>query len=292
MVTLDRAHLLLAFALVSPEWRNRGVGTALVIRSGNRLSAMGATEWTLAVTVGNPAAARGASRVPRGPQPLLTAAFGDQERRAPPPCQPLLPGDCESEASRPGTLRQSEVLGFGTPRGDDSPCFQRRTRRHRDLLHPGDRSGRERHGSVPSSGPDGARGDRQKVLAHDSNVARTIVEQGQVVGISAAGTPTVSGWLNTRWVVTTGVAGLPRAPSPTSSPRSTSARCMPAWQSTIRQHPRARQVRLRHRGHPPAERRADTGDPPPTGRARARTGGRLQHAASGSAYGAPRLPSH
>jgi ribosomal protein S18 acetylase RimI-like enzyme len=55
VVTLDRAHLLLAFALVSPEWRNRGLGTALVIRSGNRLSAMGATEWTLAVTVGNPA---------------------------------------------------------------------------------------------------------------------------------------------------------------------------------------------------------------------------------------------
>ena len=55
VVTLDRAHLLLAFALVSPEWRNRGVGTSLVIRSGNRLSAMGATEWTLAVTVGNPA---------------------------------------------------------------------------------------------------------------------------------------------------------------------------------------------------------------------------------------------
>ena len=55
VVTLDRGHLLLAFALVSPEWRNRGVGTALVIRSGNRLCAMGATEWTLAVTVGNPA---------------------------------------------------------------------------------------------------------------------------------------------------------------------------------------------------------------------------------------------
>ena len=55
VVTLDRAHLLLAFALVSPEWRNRGLGTALVIRSANRLSAMGATEWTLAVTVGNPA---------------------------------------------------------------------------------------------------------------------------------------------------------------------------------------------------------------------------------------------
>ena len=55
VVTLDRGRLLLAFALVSPEWRNRGVGTALIIRSGNRLSAMGATEWTLAVTVGNPA---------------------------------------------------------------------------------------------------------------------------------------------------------------------------------------------------------------------------------------------
>jgi len=55
VVTLDRGHLLLAFALVSPEWRNRGVGTALVIRSGNRLIAKGATEWTLAVTVGNPA---------------------------------------------------------------------------------------------------------------------------------------------------------------------------------------------------------------------------------------------
>ena len=55
VVTRDRGHLLLAFALVSPEWRNRGVGTALVTRSGNRLSATGATEWTLAVTVGNPA---------------------------------------------------------------------------------------------------------------------------------------------------------------------------------------------------------------------------------------------
>ena len=55
VVTQDRGLLLLAFALVSPEWRSRGVGTALVIRSGNRLNAKGATEWTLAVTVGNPA---------------------------------------------------------------------------------------------------------------------------------------------------------------------------------------------------------------------------------------------
>ena len=55
VVTQDRGLLLLAFALVSPEWRNRGVGTALVIRSGNRLIAKAATEWTLAVTVGNPA---------------------------------------------------------------------------------------------------------------------------------------------------------------------------------------------------------------------------------------------
>ena len=55
VVTHDRGLFLLAFALVSPEWRNRGIGTALVIRSGNRLIAKGATEWTLAVTVGNPA---------------------------------------------------------------------------------------------------------------------------------------------------------------------------------------------------------------------------------------------
>ena len=55
VVTRDRGHLLLAFALVAPEWRTRGVGTALIVRSGNRLAARGATEWTLAVTVGNPA---------------------------------------------------------------------------------------------------------------------------------------------------------------------------------------------------------------------------------------------
>jgi GNAT superfamily N-acetyltransferase len=55
VVTRDRGHLLLAFALVVPKWRNRGLGTALVIRSRNRLAAKGETEWTLAVTVGNPA---------------------------------------------------------------------------------------------------------------------------------------------------------------------------------------------------------------------------------------------
>ena len=55
VVTWDRGHLLLAFALVAPEWRNRGLGTALIIRTANRLAAEGATEWTLAVTVGNPA---------------------------------------------------------------------------------------------------------------------------------------------------------------------------------------------------------------------------------------------
>ena len=37
------------------EWRNQGVGTALIVRSGNLLAAQGATAWTLAVTVGNPA---------------------------------------------------------------------------------------------------------------------------------------------------------------------------------------------------------------------------------------------
>ena len=55
VVTWDRGHLLLAFALVAPEWRNQGLGTALIIRTANRLAAEGATEWTLAVTVGNPA---------------------------------------------------------------------------------------------------------------------------------------------------------------------------------------------------------------------------------------------
>jgi GNAT superfamily N-acetyltransferase len=54
VVTRDRGHLL-AFALVVPEWRNRGLGGALLVRSGNRLLAEGATHWTLAVTVGNPA---------------------------------------------------------------------------------------------------------------------------------------------------------------------------------------------------------------------------------------------
>jgi ribosomal protein S18 acetylase RimI-like enzyme len=55
VVTQDRGHLLLASALVAPEWRNQGLGTALIVRTANRLVAEGATEWTLAVTVGNPA---------------------------------------------------------------------------------------------------------------------------------------------------------------------------------------------------------------------------------------------
>src|SRR4051812_24475880 len=32
LVTMDRGRLLLAFALVAPEWRNRGLGTALIVR--------------------------------------------------------------------------------------------------------------------------------------------------------------------------------------------------------------------------------------------------------------------
>ncbi len=55
VVTWDRGHLLLAFALVAPQWRNQGLGTALIIRTANQLAARGATEWTLAVTDGNPA---------------------------------------------------------------------------------------------------------------------------------------------------------------------------------------------------------------------------------------------
>jgi GNAT superfamily N-acetyltransferase len=55
VVTWDRGHLLLAFALVAPLWRNKRLGTALIIRSANHLAARGAMEWTLAVTDGNPA---------------------------------------------------------------------------------------------------------------------------------------------------------------------------------------------------------------------------------------------
>ena len=55
VVTHDRGQLLLAFALVAAAWRNRGLGAALIVRSGNRLAAAGRSEWTLAVTAGNPA---------------------------------------------------------------------------------------------------------------------------------------------------------------------------------------------------------------------------------------------
>ena len=55
LVTDDGPHLLLAFALVVPAWRNRGVGAALIADSARALLAASHTEWTLAVTDGNPA---------------------------------------------------------------------------------------------------------------------------------------------------------------------------------------------------------------------------------------------
>jgi GNAT superfamily N-acetyltransferase len=55
LVTDEGPHLLLAFALVLPEWRNRGVGTALIAASARALLSASYTEWTLAVTEDNPA---------------------------------------------------------------------------------------------------------------------------------------------------------------------------------------------------------------------------------------------
>ncbi len=47
--------LLVAFALVVPDWQNRGVGGTLMAHSAQALLAAGRREWTLAVTHGNPA---------------------------------------------------------------------------------------------------------------------------------------------------------------------------------------------------------------------------------------------
>lgn len=55
LVTKDGLHLLLAFAIVIPAWRNRGVGAALIADSARALLAASHTEWTLAVTDNNPA---------------------------------------------------------------------------------------------------------------------------------------------------------------------------------------------------------------------------------------------
>jgi GNAT superfamily N-acetyltransferase len=57
VVTEDRGRLLLAFAVTRPEERGRGLAAALITRSAARLRSAGATEWTLAVTRGNPARA-------------------------------------------------------------------------------------------------------------------------------------------------------------------------------------------------------------------------------------------
>lgn len=53
IVTDTGPHLLLAFAIVVPTWRNRGVGAALIAESARALLSASHTEWTLAVTDGN-----------------------------------------------------------------------------------------------------------------------------------------------------------------------------------------------------------------------------------------------
>src|SRR3954451_24393413 len=75
VVTLDRGHLLLAFALVSPEWRNRGVGTALVIAA-----VIGSAPWVprSGRLPSRSATLRSGSMSESGfawTQPLLTAAW-------------------------------------------------------------------------------------------------------------------------------------------------------------------------------------------------------------------------
>ncbi|OJY49529.1 MAG: hypothetical protein BGP03_13550 [Pseudonocardia sp. 73-21] len=55
LVTDGGSHLLLAFAIVVPEWRNRGVGAALIAESARALLGASHVEWTLAVTDDNPA---------------------------------------------------------------------------------------------------------------------------------------------------------------------------------------------------------------------------------------------
>jgi GNAT superfamily N-acetyltransferase len=55
VVTEHHGRPLLAFAVTAPGWRNHGLGTALLVRTANRLAAAGHDEWALAVTVGNPA---------------------------------------------------------------------------------------------------------------------------------------------------------------------------------------------------------------------------------------------
>lgn len=55
LVTDEGSHLLLAFALVAPRWQRRGLGGSLLARSAHALIGIGAQEWTLAVTDGNPA---------------------------------------------------------------------------------------------------------------------------------------------------------------------------------------------------------------------------------------------
>ena len=54
LVTDDRAEALIAFVLVLPQWQKQGVGTEVLIRSGQALEALG-RDCVLSVADGNPA---------------------------------------------------------------------------------------------------------------------------------------------------------------------------------------------------------------------------------------------
>lgn len=52
---VDDAETLLAFALVSPDHRRRGLGRELILASASVLTGLGYRDWVLAVPDGNPA---------------------------------------------------------------------------------------------------------------------------------------------------------------------------------------------------------------------------------------------
>jgi GNAT superfamily N-acetyltransferase len=55
VVTFEYGRILLAFALVQPQLQSQGLGTSLIAASARALLDLGHSEWTLAVSRGNPA---------------------------------------------------------------------------------------------------------------------------------------------------------------------------------------------------------------------------------------------
>ena len=55
VVTFEYGRILLAFALVEPHFQGQGLGTSLIASSARALLDLGYSEWTLAVSPGNPA---------------------------------------------------------------------------------------------------------------------------------------------------------------------------------------------------------------------------------------------